>query len=109
MALKDFDVAQLATDALAIGGPDGTASEAFVYASTTYYGVFNQTDRDVLMENSGFTDERQITVCIPRTSITAGIPANSYIFRVFDSTTWQIVKPNTDEQWHEYTLRRPLQ
>lgn len=109
MANKDFDLTQLASDALAIGGPDGLASEAFIYASTTYYGVFNQTDRDVIMETTGFADERQITLCIPRTSITAGIAANSYIYRVFDSTTWQIVKPNTDEQWHEYTLRRPLQ
>ncbi len=109
MALKDFDTTQLGIDALAIGGPDGTASEAFTFSGTTYYGVFNQTDRDVMMENAGFVDERQITLCIPRVSITAGIAANSYIYRIFDSTTWQIVKPDTDEQWHEYTLRRPLQ
>lgn len=109
MALKDFDTTQLGIDALAIGGPDGTASEAFSYSGVTYYGVFNQTERDVIMETTGFADERQITLCIPRASITAGIPVNSYIYRPFDSTTWQIVKPNTDEQWHDYTLRRPLQ
>lgn len=108
MALKDFDVAQLATDALAIGGPDGTASEAFVYSGVTYYGVFNQTDRNVVMEAVGFVDERQITLCIPRVSLTAGIPANAFLYRVFDATTYQVLKPDTDEQWHEYLLRRPL-
>ena len=106
MALKDFDTTQLANDALAIGGPDGQASEAFTYSGATYYGVFNETDRDVMMEAAGFADERQITLCIPRVSITAGIPANAFLYRIFDSTTWQVVKPNTDEQWHEYVLRR---
>ena len=106
MALKDFDITQLANDALAIGGPDGQASEAFTYSGVTYSGVFNQLDRQVIMEAAGFADERQLQLCFPRVSLTAGIPANALLFRVFDSTTYQVVKPDTDEQWHDYTLRR---
>lgn len=108
MAQKDFDLTQLASDALAIGGPDGLASEAFTYAGVTYYGVFNQVNSSAIMEVTGFVNEAFITLCIPRTSLTAGIPANSLLFRVFDSTTYRVINPSTDEQWHEYTLRKPI-
>ncbi len=109
MALKDFDVTQLATDALAIGGPDGTASEPFTLAGATYCGVFSETALGFAMDATGFKDEREIVLEMPRASLTAGITFNSYIRRVFDSTTWQVVSGKTDEQWHHYALRRPFQ
>ena len=108
MAQKDFDETQLAADALAIGGPDGLASEPFTYAGVTYYGVFNQINSSAIMEATGFVNEAFITLCFPRVSLTAGMPVNSLLYRVFDSTTYRVINPNTDEQWHEYTLRKPV-
>jgi hypothetical protein len=106
MALKDFDVTQLATDAQAIAGVDGTASEPFLLASVTYYGVFASTDLGLPMDTVGFKDEREIRLSIPRASLTAGITFNAFLRRVFDSTTWQVVRGQSDEGWHDYTLRR---
>lgn len=105
---RDFDLTQLAADAIGIGGEDGLASEPFTYAGVTYYGVFNQINSSAVMEVTGFVSEAFITLCIPRTTLTAGIPANSLLYRTFDSTTYRVVNPNTDEQWHEYTLRKPV-
>ena len=106
MALKDFDVTQLAVDAQAIAGVDGTASEPFLVGSVTYYGVFAQTDFSLPMDTVGFKDEREIKLSIPRASLTVGITFNGFIRRVFDSTTWQVVQGQSDEGWHDYTLRR---
>lgn len=108
MAQNDFDQTQLAADALAIGGQNGLASEPFTYAGVTYYGVFNQINSSAVMEVTGFVNEAFITVCIPRASLTAGIAVNELVYRPFDSTTYRVVNPNTDEQWHEYTLRKPV-
>jgi hypothetical protein len=108
MAVSDFGISQLSTDALAISGPTGTGGEAFVYASTTYYGVFSEVNRDLMMDTVGFKDERQTVLVFPRASLTAGITVNDYLFRPFDSTTYQAVKGNPDLQWHEVTLRRPF-
>jgi len=108
MAVKDFNIERLAIDALAIGGPDGQASEPFLSSSVTYYGVFNQLSRGIIMEASGFVDDRSISLCIPRASMTVGFEPNTFIYRVFDSTTYQIITMNADEQWHDYALRRPL-
>lgn len=109
MAVSDFGTTQLATDALAISGPAGTGGEAFTYASATYYGVFNELDRSVIMDDVGFRDERMISLVFPRASLTAGIPANGFLYRPFDATTYQVIRPNTDLAWHDYVLRRPLQ
>ena len=106
MAVKDFDVTQLATDAQAIAGSAGTASEPFLIGSVTYYGVFASTGLELTMDNVGFKDEREIQLSIPRASLTVGITFNSFIRRIFDSTTWQVVRGQTDEGWHDYTLRR---
>ena len=106
MAVKDFDVTQLATDAQAIAGVDGTASEPFLIGSTTYYGVFASTDLGLPMDTVGFKDERELRLSMPRAALTAGITFNSFIRRTFDSTTWQVVHGSTDEGWHDYTLRR---
>ncbi len=109
MAVSDFGTTQLATDALAIAGPSGTGGEAFSYSGTTYYGVFNETDRSVIMDEVGFKDERMMTLVFPRASLTANIPINGYIFREFDSITYQVVKQNTDQQWHDLLLRKPFE
>ena len=106
MALKDFDPTQLATDAQAIAGTDGTASESFTVAGVTYYGVFSETGFELPMDAVGFKDEREIRLAIPRASLTVGITFNSFIRRTFDSTTWQVVRGQSDEGWHDYTLRR---
>lgn len=109
MAVSDFGTAQLATDALAISGPTGTGGEAFTYGSTTYYGVFAELQRDLFMDPVGFKDEREMILVFPRASLTAGITVNDRIVRAFDATTYQVVKANTDQQWHECTLRREFQ
>lgn len=106
MPVSDFGITQLATDALAISGAAGTGGEAFTYASTTYYGVFSEVNRDLLMDTVGFKDERITTLVFPRASLTAGITVNDRIYRPFDSTTYQAVKSVPDLQWHEVTLRR---
>lgn len=108
MAVSDFGITQLAADALAISGPTGTGGEAFTYSGATYYGVFNETDRSYIMDETGFKDERLLTLVFPRTSLTSGITVNDFLFRSFDSTTYQAVKVNADQQWHECTLRRPF-
>jgi hypothetical protein len=109
MAVSDFGTSQLAADALAISGPTGTGGEAFTYSSATYYGVFAELNRDLFMDTVGFKDEREVMLVFPRASLTAGITVNDRIFRSFDSTTYQITKANTDQQWHECTLRREFQ
>jgi hypothetical protein len=106
MAVSDFGTSQLATDALAISGPSGTGGEAFVYAGATYYGVFAELNRDLFMDAVGFKDERQISLVFPRASLTAGITVNDFVHRSFDATTYQVTKLNTDQQWHDCTLRR---
>lgn len=106
--MADFDTDQLATDALAISGPTGTGGEAFVYAAATYYGVFAEVDRSLLMDAVGFKDERTLVLVFPRASLTAGLTLNDYLYRAFDATTYQIVKSNPDLAWHEVTLRRPF-
>jgi hypothetical protein len=106
MALRDFDTDQLATDALAIAGADGTASESFLLSGVTYYGVFTSTDLGFTMDTVGFKDEREIRLSMARASLTAGIAPNAFLLRAFDSTTWQVVRGTTDEGWHDYTLRR---
>jgi len=108
MATSDFGTAQLATDALAISGPSGTGGEAFVYASVTYYGVFAEVNRDLFMDTTGFKDERICMLDFPRASLTAGLTVNDYLYRPFDSTTYQVVKSVPDQQWHGVTLRRPF-
>lgn len=107
--MSDFDPTQLATDALAISGPAGTGGEAFTYGATTYYGVFAELDRSLLMDEVGFKDERVMVMEMPRASLTAGITANDFIFRAFDSTTYQVIGTGgTDLAWHRYTVRRPF-
>lgn len=106
MATRDFDTTQLATDAQAIAGSDGTASESFLLSGVTYYGVFAETGLGFAMDNVGFKDEREIRLSMPRSSLTVGITFNSFIYRAFDSTTWQVLRGTTDEAWHDYTLRR---
>ena len=106
MALKDFDVTQLASDAQAIGGADGTASESFTLAGVTYWGVFAETGFQLPMDSVGFKAETTINLCIPRASLTAGITFNAFLRRTFDSTTWQVIDGRSDEQWHDYTLRK---
>lgn len=108
MAVSDFGTTQLATDALAISGPAGTGGEAFTYASATYYGVFAEVNRDLLMDVVGYKDERQTTLVFPRASLTTGITVNDLIYRPFDATTYQVTKSVPDLQWHECTLRRPF-
>lgn len=108
MATSDFGVGQLATDALAISGPSGTGGEAFIYSAATYYGVFSEVNRDLLMDTVGFKDERQVMLVFPRASLTAGITVNDYLYRDFDSTTYQVTKSVPDQQWHEVTLRKPF-
>jgi len=109
MAVSDFGTTQLATDALAISGSDGTGGEAFGYSGVTYYGVFAELNRDLFMDAVGFKDERQMVLLFPRASLTAGITVNDRIYRAFDSTTYQVVKANTDQQWHEATLRKEFE
>ena len=109
MAVSDFGTTQLATDALAISGPSGTGGEAFGYSGVTYYGIFAELNRDLFMDAVGFKDERQMMLLFPRASLTAGITVNERIYRAFDSTTYQVVKANTDQQWHECTLRREFE
>lgn len=109
MAVSDFGTTQLATDALAISGSDGTGGEAFIYSGVTYYGVFAELNRDLFMDTVGFKDERQVMMVFPRASLTVGITVNERIYRVFDATTYQVVKANTDQQWHDCTLRREFQ
>ena len=108
MAISDFGITQLATDALAISGPSGTGGEEFVYASTTYHGVFTEVNRDLFMDTVGFKDERQTVLVFPRASLTAGPTVNAYVYRPFDATTYQVVKSVPDLQWNEVTLRRPF-
>lgn len=105
---RDFDLTQLAADAIGIGGENGLASEPFTYSGVTYYGVFNQVNSQAIMEVTGFVNEAFLTLCVPRISITAGIPVNSLVYRPFDSTTYRVINPTTDEQWHEYALRKPV-
>jgi hypothetical protein len=109
MAISDFGTTQLATDALAISGPAGTGGEAFVASSVTYYGVFSEVNRDLMMDVVGFKDERQMLLVFPRASLTAGLTVNSYLYRPFDATTYQVVKSVPDQQWHEVTLRKPFE
>jgi hypothetical protein len=106
--MADFDVDRLATDALAISGPSGTGGEPFTYSSATYYGVFAELDRSLVMDTTSFKDERVMTMVFPRASLTAGIAVNAFIYRPFDSTTYQVTKSNPDLAWHEVTLRKPF-
>lgn len=106
--MGDFDTSQLDVDALAISGPTGTGGESFVYSGTTYYGVFNEVDRSILMDTTGFKDEQSLTLLFPRASLTANLPANAFVYRPFDSTTYQVIVPRGDLAWNEVVLRKPF-
>jgi hypothetical protein len=105
---SDFDLETIAADVNAICGTTGTAGEAFTFNSVTYYGLFSELNRDLFMDVVGFKDERLISLFFPRTALTPGLTVNGFIFRDFDSTTYQVVKQNSGIVGHDCRLRKPF-
>lgn len=107
--MADFDTTLVNADLAAIcsvtyGGPQG----AFYYGgntSVTYYGVFNQTNAQVVMVPNGFEDDTELVLMFPRTTLTPSV--NITVYRIFDSTPYRILTAKPDEMGWECFIARP--